>query len=69
VAAKLSRASDRKVFGMDPARRVKVVRDAAGKAAGVGVPLTVAVIYVFFPRLGREGPTKDNQTKEDRRSS
>jgi hypothetical protein len=37
----VARASDGKVSRADPARRVKAAREAAGKPAGAGVPLTV----------------------------
>jgi hypothetical protein len=40
VGRKPSRASDGKVSRVDLARRAKVAGEAAGKAAGAGVPLT-----------------------------
>jgi hypothetical protein len=42
VAGKPSGASDRNVSRADPAGRAKAAREAAGKPAGAGVPLTVS---------------------------
>jgi hypothetical protein len=59
VARKLSGASDGKVSRVDPTGRVKVAREAARNPAGVGVPLTLVVVFIL------ESITVDSGTLSD----